>query len=341
MLSELLSLPPAEQARRLATIAVVARQRKTAAAATKTAAPEWLQAIPQQAQKAWDAVKPALSAYSGDLKNLNIANPAVAATLGAGVLGGGSAISEAMRPANRRRWSNVALNAALGGALGGAGPLAVAGLRDYVAPSAPAPETYVQSGHKAIKDVAQTMIGALTELEQQFPATGQNNAVPRAAISAAKGGLGFVRDNPLTAVGASTAAPLHRLQNAAHAEATMRTGLNAMRQPGEVTQTTLTRALNPNDIIGAPAPARDPARVTAAVHAWENRGLAQRLAAGLRHGGSPAIPGVPSDVAREMYSRGGGRGGFGRALGRAGVSVTPALLGAGADYLVRQQQAQP
>lgn len=338
MLSELLSLPPAEQAHRLAVIAVEARQRK--AAAVKQAD------IGTQARQAWEAVKPTLSAYGGDLKNLNIANPAVAATLGAGLLGGGSAVSEAMRSKGRRRWSNVALNAALGGALGGAGPLAVAGLRDYFAPPNATPDnkTIVQNTHDSAQAAFQTTRGALEDA--RLPAANKHSGPANTAIDATQYALGKARDNPLLTLGGAAAIPLYRMQHGARSDAAIRAGLERLSPQGVPLSQTLAALVNkqpvptPTQPLGPHVPLSPAMADGFARFQDRGPGTYAARAVGL-HGIGPSIPGVPPAAAREIYHMGKGHGGVRGFAGRAGFSAIPAILGAGADYLVRQSQPQP
>ena len=100
MLSELLNLPTAELAHRLATVAVEARARKVAAA--KQAAGMFDQAV-AGAKDLWSSAQPTLQAYGNSLKNLDVSNPAVAATLGAAALGGPVRLGSRFRPVNGHR----------------------------------------------------------------------------------------------------------------------------------------------------------------------------------------------------------------------------------------------
>lgn len=210
MLPELLSLPPAELARRLATVAVEARARKVAAA--KRAAGMLDQAV-AGAKGLWSSAQPTLQAYGNSLKNMDVSNPAVAATIGAAALGGGSAISEAFRSKDRRRWSNVGLNAALGGLLGGAAPTAIAGIREYLnvpdaqkSLSGTVPGAVVEN----VGTAGQIATGGFRKLRDLAKATGVDYAPVNSALDVGEYFAGGVRDNPAGTIGLAGTAALTR-----------------------------------------------------------------------------------------------------------------------------------
>jgi hypothetical protein len=244
MLSELLNLPTAELAHRLATVAVEARARKVAAA--KQAAGMFDQAV-AGAKDLWSSAQPTLQAYGSSLKNLDVSNPAVAATLGAAALGGGSAIGESFRRKDRRRWSNVAVNAALGGLMGGAAPLAIGGVRSWLTPGADAPPpapggaaggapgadaskptlpptlvsgwdtppgttppTMLDRGLNTIRVGGQVAAGGSDLAAKNLDPTNTNLDAARAGLGATKLVGEAVRDNPATTAGAVGSAALMR-----------------------------------------------------------------------------------------------------------------------------------
>ena len=241
MLSELLNLPTAELAHRLATVAVEARARKVAAA--KQAAGMFDQAV-AGAKDLWSSAQPTLQAYGNSLKNLDVSNPAVAATLGAAALGGGSAIGESLRRKDRRRWGNVAVNAALGGLMGGAAPLAIGGVRSWLTPGADAPPpaaganvagggapkptmpptlisgydtppgttppTWVDRGINTVRVGGQLMAGGSDVVADNFDPTNTNLDAARAALGVTKRVGEGIRDNPATAAGMVGSAALMR-----------------------------------------------------------------------------------------------------------------------------------
>lgn len=328
MLPELLSLPPAELARRLATVAVEARARK-AAAAKQAEGP--LDQVVAQAKNLWSAAQPALNSYGANLKSLNVGNPAVAATLGAAALGGSSAIGEAFRPKERRRWGNVALNTALGGLLGGAAPTAVAGLREYLTPGPTipdaqksGPQALAEKGLGAIADAGQFATGlANTAKDKLTSATNTNHDAARGALGLAARGGEFVRDNPATTAGGALTLAAGKGQLDYQRMSAMNRGL--LGTEGATIQEKLERMI--------PDTMPDHLRARGDLGAWQRQSAAARAWQSGRVQ-SRGYGAVPASVFKDLHTQGGGFGGLlTKRLPRTLMNTLPLAGGALIDYL--------
>jgi hypothetical protein len=338
MLPELLSLPPAELARRLATVAVEARARKVAAAKQAEGV---LDQVVAGAKGLWSSAQPTLQAYGNSLKSMDVSNPAVAATLGAAALGGGSAVSEAFRSKDQRRWSNVGLNAALGGLLGGAAPTAVAGLREYLTPGKSIPDTQKTpvgvAGEKVVDtaaDAGQLLTGAAREARKLTSPTNVNHLPARTALNVAEYAGETARDNPRTALGAAGSLATWKGTNALNRMAAMDRGLNAAQ--GNSPQQKLESFLAPDmpnrsQVLNTLA---DYNRRSEISRAWNSQ---RAMQSGVR---SPAAflrsGDVPASVFQDMYRQGGGPGKMlTQRVPRTAINLAPLAIGGLLDYLAQ------